>query len=53
MEALRHGFDFRTITSDPDWRAWARDPKLGRVLQRLIVVYSDEAIWEVLLEEPR
>ena len=29
MEALRHGFDFRTITSDPDWRAWARNPKLG------------------------
>ena len=51
MEALRHSFT--TITSDPDWRAWARDPRLGRVLQQLIVVYSDEAIWEVLLEEPR
>ena len=51
VEALRHGFDFRTLLGDSDWRAWSRDPSLGRVLQRLLVVYSDESVWDQLTEE--
>lgn len=53
VEALRHGFDFRTILQDPDWKAWATHPQLGQVLRRLIVVYSDEALYEQLLEAPQ
>lgn len=49
MAALRHGFDFRTVVQDPDWRRWAAHPELGRVLRRLIVVYSDEAIYDALI----
>ncbi len=48
LDALRHGFDFRTIVDDPQWKAWARDPELGPVLERLIVVYSDEALLDRL-----
>ncbi len=47
-EALRHGFDFRTILDDPQWRTWAQDEDLGRVLRRLIIAYSDETLWEKL-----
>jgi tetratricopeptide (TPR) repeat protein len=52
LDALRHGFDFRTVLSDPDWQAWARDPALGRVLRRLIVVYSDETLYDQLKGAP-
>ena len=52
LDALRHGFDFRTVMSDPDWEEWARDPTLGRVLRRLIVVYSDESLYEQLRGAP-
>ncbi len=52
VEALRVGFDFRTVVEDPDWKAWSRDPKLGPVIKRLLVVYSDEAIFEQLQREP-
>lgn len=51
-EALRHGFSFRTITADPTWRAWMRDPALGSVIARLIVVYDDEALIEELRGTP-
>lgn len=49
MAALRHGFDFRTVVQDPDWRRWAAHPELGRVLRRLIVVYSDEALYDAMI----
>lgn len=52
LDALRHGFGFRTVLSDPDWQAWARDPTLGRVLRRLIVVYSDETLYDQLRGTP-
>lgn len=51
-EALRHGFSFRTITADPTWRAWMRDPALGSVIARLIVVYDDESLIEELRGSP-
>ena len=51
-EALRHGFTFRTIRDDPTWRAWMRDPVLGSVLARLIVVYDDESVIEDLRGPP-
>ena len=51
-EALRHGFSFRTISADPTWRSWIRDPALGSVLVRLIVVYDDESIIEELRGTP-
>ncbi len=53
VDAIRHGFSFQTLLGDPDWKAWSFDPTLGRVLQRLLVVYSDESVWEQLREEPR
>lgn len=52
LDALRHGFDFRTILDDPEWRAWAQDPELGAVLRRLIRGYSDERLWEELQGTP-
>jgi len=51
-EALRHGFSFRTIAADPTWRGWMRDPALGSVIVRLIVVYDDETIIEELRGTP-
>lgn len=51
VDALRNGFDFRTLLDDADWRAWSHDPQLGRVLHRLLVVYSDESLYERLRQE--
>ncbi len=53
-DALRQGFAFRTIVDDPTWRAWARDPRLGPVIARLIVVYDDERVLDQLrMDSPR
>jgi tetratricopeptide (TPR) repeat protein len=51
-EAVRNGFDFRTIVADPNWRGWARDPELGKVITKLVVLYSQEDLLE-LLQAPR
>ena len=51
FQALRHGFDFRTIVEDPTWRTWSRDPLLGPIIARFIIVYSDEQILQKLREE--
>ena len=51
-DALREGFDFRSIEDDPKWKLWSRDPTLGPILERLIVVYSDESILDRLREAP-
>ena len=48
MAALRQGFDLHTLLADPTWRAWFRDPKLGPVLRKLVVVYGDESMLEGL-----
>lgn len=47
-DALRHGFDLRTLIKDPTWRGWFRDPTLGPVLQKLVTVYGDETMLEGL-----
>jgi tetratricopeptide (TPR) repeat protein len=51
-DAVRNGFDFRTIVGDPNWHAWARDPDLGKVITKLVVLYSKEDLLE-LLQAPR
>lgn len=52
VEAMRQGFDFRTVVRDPQWRSWYRDPSLGPVISRLVVVYSDEKLLDILGETP-
>jgi tetratricopeptide (TPR) repeat protein len=51
-DALRHGFDFREVATDPNWQSWARDPLLSPVLARYILVYSDPRILDTLQGEP-
>ncbi len=48
-DAVRNGFDFRTIVRDPNWRGWARDPELGKVITKLVVLYSQEDLLELLV----
>ena len=48
VEAVRNGFDFKTLLGDEDWRTFAADPTLGPVLTRMIVVYGDERVLEEL-----
>jgi tetratricopeptide (TPR) repeat protein len=52
LDAVRNGFDFRSIANDPNWRGWARDPELGKVITKLVVLYSQEDLLE-LLQAPR
>jgi tetratricopeptide (TPR) repeat protein len=57
-DAVRNGFDFRRLvvagapgaapTVDPNWQRWARDPELGKVVTKLIVLYSQEDLLELL-----
>ena len=60
-DAVRNGFDFRALLLpgpdgaprvDPNWRAWAQDPELGKVITKLVVLYSQEDLLE-LLQAPR
>lgn len=44
--ALRHGFPLATVTGDPHWRAYWRDPALGPVLRKLGAVYADPQLLE-------
>lgn len=47
-DALRQGFDLRTLIKDPTWRGWFRDPALGPPLLKLVTVYGDESMLEGL-----
>jgi len=47
-EAVRRGFDLRTLFADPEWRAWMDDPTLGPPIRKLVVVYSDESLLDGL-----
>lgn len=38
-KAIVNGFDLRSVTQDPRWRAWYKDPLLGQILRRFLVVY--------------
>lgn len=48
LDAVRHGFDLRSLPEYPRFRAFAADARLGPVLERLIVVYGDEETWRAL-----
>lgn len=47
-EAVRRGFDLRTLFADPEWRSWMDDPTLGPPIRKLVVVYSDESLLDGL-----
>lgn len=51
MEAVRNGWDLRSVVTDPDWKGFARDPELGAVLKRVATVYYDVAVYEALIAE--
>jgi tetratricopeptide (TPR) repeat protein len=48
IEALRYGFSFRVVVSDPRWQEYLRDPVLGPELRALLVVYQDESVLRAL-----
>ncbi len=43
-QAIRTGFDLRAVVDDPSWRAWAKDPALGAILRKIIILYTDESL---------
>ncbi|MCB9761891.1 MAG: tetratricopeptide repeat protein [Alphaproteobacteria bacterium] len=43
-EGIRRGLRFRDIAGHPEWTEVLRDPTLGEVLKRLIVVYGEESL---------
>jgi tetratricopeptide (TPR) repeat protein len=45
-EALRRGFRFATVVTDPTWTGFLADESLGEVLRRLMVVYGEERTLE-------
>jgi tetratricopeptide (TPR) repeat protein len=45
-EAVHRGFRFATVTPDPTWTGFLRDPALGEVLRRHLVVYGEEHLLE-------
>ena len=51
LDAVKNGFDFRTIVRDPSWQQWSRDPALGTVIGRLVTVYSDEGLLKIMRGE--
>ena len=52
QRALAHGFDFREIGTDPNWRRWANDPLLGPIIARYMTVYSDARLLDALRGAP-
>jgi tetratricopeptide (TPR) repeat protein len=51
-EALRRGFDVRTVVHDSYWRSYEKDPTIGPVLRRLVTVYVDGALIEEFEKGP-
>lgn len=48
VRALRCGFQARAVATDPTWRGFASDPRIGPVLTRLVLVYQGtEALQEL------
>ena len=45
-EAVHRGFRFADVTRDPTWTGFLRDPVLGEVLKRHLVVYGEEHLLE-------
>jgi tetratricopeptide (TPR) repeat protein len=50
--AIGTGFELENLLVDPDWRAFSRDPVLGPVLRKLVVLYGDETILLQLKRTP-
>lgn len=48
LDALRHGFSFRSVVGDRRWHGYLADAELGPILRRLVVVYQDGAVLEAL-----
>jgi tetratricopeptide (TPR) repeat protein len=48
LDALRHGFSFRSVVGDRRWRGYLADAELGPIVRRLVVVYQDGAVLDAL-----
>lgn len=48
LDAVRYGFELRSLPEYPRWRTFLADPTIGPVLQRLVVVYGDDRILDAL-----
>lgn len=46
-EGVRRGMRFHALSNSDEWTGFRRDPALGRVLERLIVLYGEEDLLEV------
>lgn len=51
-DAIRTGFDLSVVTGDSTWRGFAKDPELGAVLRKIIILYTDESLLQQLGLEP-
>lgn len=45
-ESMRRGLRFATLAESPEWTQILRDPTLGPILRRMVVVYGEEALLE-------
>ncbi len=52
LDALRHGFSFRSVVGDPRWHGYLGDAELGPIVRRLVVVYQDGAVLDALERPP-
>ncbi|MDP2314059.1 MAG: tetratricopeptide repeat protein [Pseudomonadota bacterium] len=52
LDALRHGFSFRSVVGDPRWHGYLADAELGPIVRRLVVVYQDEGVLDALERPP-
>lgn len=51
MLAIRYGFSLpMLLESGKQWKDYAKDPVVGEHLRRVIQLYGDEDLWELLLE---
>lgn len=48
LSALRCGFQVRAVATDPTWRGFLLDPRIGPVLTRLVVVYQGTEVLQEL-----
>ena len=51
-DALRHGFSFRQVAGQPNWRGFYADPALTDTLDKLLTVYADPGVRESLRDAP-
>jgi tetratricopeptide (TPR) repeat protein len=42
--AIRTGFDLKVLAQDDVWRSFAKNPELGAVLRKIIILYTDESL---------